>query len=111
MSETQIRKDVSTVVSIFPANIEEVKPGLIPGYFKIPAVEKEGDFNLLTVERCVHAVYLDEARPRLIVPDPSDIVARSIVQDFKTSIHGYVTGIAEPGLSWVYGEYGSGEDG
>jgi len=97
-------RDVSTVVSILPFSINESKPGLIPGEFKMDKV-KAGDFQLLVIERCQHAVYLDESRPRLIVPDPSDTVAASIVNDFKYSNHGFVSGVAEPGLSWVYGEF------
>lgn len=103
-------RDVSTVVSILPYQLEERKPGLIPGVFRFPKVEK-GDFFLLSVERCVHPVYLDEARPRLIVPDPSDMVAMSIVNDHKASVHGYVPDVAEPGIAWVYGEWGNTEEG
>lgn len=96
-------RDVSTVISIVPIAIREPKPGLTPGEFKIPAV-KNGDMFLLTVERCSHPVYLDEARPVLVVPDPSADVANSIVNDYKTSMFGFVPGVAEPGLEWVEGE-------
>lgn len=97
-------RDVSTVVSIIPIRIKEEKPGLVPGVFKLPAVEP-GDFFLLPVERCMHPVYLDEARPILVVPDPSDGVAESIVNDYKSSMFGFIPGVAEPGISWVSGEF------
>lgn len=107
MAERKRQRDVSTVVSILPLDICERKPGLIPGEFRLPAVKRAGDLELLVVERCIHAVYLDEARPRLIVPDPSDSVAASIVNDFKGAMHGhgYVPDLAEPGIDWVPGEY------
>jgi hypothetical protein len=105
------RVDVSTVVSILPYSISERKPGLIPPEFKIDAV-KNGDFELLVVERCRHPVYLDDTRPRLLVPDPSDVVAESIVLDHKKSISlGYEPGVSEPGLDWVSGEFKNDEEG
>lgn len=89
---------------MLPYPLWERKPGLVPGDFKIPYTEP-GDFTLFNVERAQHSVYLDENRPRLIVPDPSDLVARSIVDDHKTAMICYEHGIAEPGLAWVWGEY------
>jgi len=102
--------DISTVVSILPYPLHEQKPGLVPGVFEIPYTEP-GDFTLFAVERCIHSVYLDENRPRLIVPDPSDVVARSIVLDHKTAMICYEHGVAEPGLAWVWGEYLNNQDG
>lgn len=99
-----VPRDVSTVVSILPFACTERKPGLRPSEFRFPAVA-DGDIFLLLVERCSHAVYLDEARPTLVVPDPSDQVAEAIVNDLKQSIHGFVQDVAEPGVSWVYGEF------
>lgn len=102
--------DISTVVSILPYPLWEKKPGLVPGEFRIPAA-KPGEFVLFNVERCQHAVYLDDTRPRLIVPDPSDLVARSIVFDHKTAMICYEAGIAEPGLAWVWGEFTNDKEG
>ena len=96
--------DVSTVVSILPITITESKPGLIPGIFTFPAVE-EGDFFLLPIIRCHHPVYLDESRPSLLVPDPSDEVAKSIVDDYKQASLLFESDIMEPGLGWVTGRY------
>jgi hypothetical protein len=111
MADKRVRRDISTVVSILPVKIHEKKPGLIPGEFKLDAVTKEGDFTLLLIERCSHAVYLDDARPRLIVPDPSEVVAQSIVDDYKRSIHGYVPDFAEPGIDWVQGDFPNTKEG
>ena len=96
--------DVSTVVSILPYPLLETKPGLIPERWKLGAAEP-GDFRLMPVQRCIHHVYIDDTRPRLTVPDPSDVVAQSIVIDHKTAMYGYVHGEAEPGIGWVQGEY------
>jgi predicted hydrocarbon binding protein len=103
-SFAQIR-DVSTVISILPIAIWERKPGLIPGEYRIPAVkDPRRDMNLLLVERAQFPVYIDENRPSLVVPEPSDKVCASIVRDFSIGIQGYEPDIAEPGLTWVPGE-------
>lgn len=111
MSSSPLRSnDISTVISMLPYPLMESKPGLVPGVFKIPFAEP-GDFQLLVVERCTHPVYLDENRPRLIVPDPSDLVARSIVNDHKIAMICYENEIAEPGIDWVSGEYKNDKNG
>lgn len=98
------KQDTSTVISLLPVPIDEDKPGLIPGKFLLPAVvDPMKDFNLLTVSRCKFPVYLDENRPALIVPAPSDTVAESICRDYKISMAHYETGVAEPGLFWARG--------
>jgi len=102
--------DVSTVVTMLPYPLLEIKPGLIPERWKIPAAP-DGGYLLFPVQRCFHPVYIDENRPRLIVPDPSDVVANSIVEDHKCAMLGYVHLEAEPGLAWVNGEYRDDESG
>jgi hypothetical protein len=102
--------DISTVISMLPYPLNERKPGLVPGVFEIPYCPPN-EIVLFNVERCQHSVYLDHNRPRLIVPDPSDLVARSIVEDHKCAMICYEHGIAEPGLGWVWGEYLNTPDG
>lgn len=98
--------DNSTVISFLPVAIDEDKPGLIPGKYQIAAVsDPMKDYNILNVIRAEFPVYLDENRPSLRVPSPSDIVADSICRDYRTAI-GYVeNGIAEPGLFWIAGQW------
>jgi len=96
--------DISTVVSILPVKIDESKPGLLPTQYIIPAVlDPRKDVNTLLVARARFPVYLDENRPALIVPAPSDVVADSICRDYKVSMSEYVPGVAEPGLFWLRG--------
>lgn len=98
------RDDVSTVISILPVQIDESKPGLLPGQFIIPGVKNPlEDVEVLHVFRARFPVYLDENRPALIVPAPSDTVAESICRDYKVSMPGYETEISEPGLFWSRG--------
>lgn len=98
------KADVCTVVSILPVGIDESKPGLLPTQYIIPAVKNcMEDFEILHVFRARFPVYLDENRPALIVPAPSDTVADSFCRDYKVSMAEYEPFIAEPGLFWVRG--------
>lgn len=99
-------KDVSTLISIMPIGISESKPGLIPGEYKINGVKDPSrEVKTLLVARARFPVYIDENRPALIVPEPSDRVCEAICRDFKVGIMGYEPGRAEPGLTWVTGEF------
>jgi hypothetical protein len=98
--------DASTVISLLPVPLDETKPGLIPSQFIIPAVhDPMRELATLTVLRARFPVYLDENRPALVVPCPSDILAESICQDYKSSVSHYNPGVSEPGLFWVRGDF------
>lgn len=88
-----------TIISLVPLEINEEKPGLFPPRFHI----EESDTRIpqiLHVYNATHYVYLDEARGLLQVKDPSDVVARAIVNDFCTSQLG-VDDNAGPALWWI----------
>lgn len=106
VSRARDMQDCSTIVSIVPVMIDDSKPGLIPSQYIIQAVkDPSNDFAILNVYRARFPVYLDENRPALVVPAPSDTVAESICRDYKTAISYYEPGIAEPGIFWVRGEH------
>jgi hypothetical protein len=95
-------EDTSTVVSILPVPLSEVKPGLIPATYQIGAVrDPSKEVQILVVARARFPVYIDETRPALIVPEPSDRVAESICRDFKVSMAHVEAGVSEPGLFWL----------
>ena len=89
----------STVISFVPFDIREEKPGLLPSRFFIPASDMKTP-SLLHISTASHYVYLDESRGSLKVPDPSDQVARSIVEDYVESQLG-ISDDAKPALFWV----------
>lgn len=99
MAESSVK---STVVSVVPFEIEERKPGLYPGYFKVPAAV-DGEPQVLVIDNAVHYVYLDETRGSLQVRVPSYEIAASIVNDYCGSqLAVEVDG--KPGIFWVTGE-------
>lgn len=88
-----------TVISLVPVRICEEKPGLFPPRFTI----EESDTvipQVLHIYSATHYVYLDEARGLLQVKDPSDVVARAVVNDFCTSQLA-VNDESGPALWWV----------
>lgn len=88
-----------TVISLVPLRIQEEKPGLFPPRFII----EESDTilpQILHVYNATHYVYLDESRGMLQVKDPSDVVARAIVNDYHSSQLG-VNDTDGPALWWV----------
>lgn len=97
--------DVSTIISMLPIEITETKPGLIPSTFIVPAPKDPmKDVEVLVVGRGKFPIYIDENRPSLIVPEPSDRVCAAIVRDYKIAVSGYDPGKAEPGLFFVPGK-------
>lgn len=90
-----------TVVSILPAGIAEVKPGLVPPLY-IMEPSKNGEPEVLHVERARYSVYIGDGRA-LPQYTESDVVANSIVDDFS-SAQLAVTDTAKPGMFVVEGK-------
>jgi hypothetical protein len=95
--------DKSTVISIFPRPIHEVKHTLDPGSFHIEAgsVDKPA---ILVVGPSSWYKELDEHQPLLEIPVSSIQVADSIVKDYINSMLMSDAGDVTPGVSYVPGE-------
>jgi hypothetical protein len=97
----------ATVISMFPLEINEMKPGLYPGYYHIDAAP-HGDFRFLVVG---DAVYYTENKNDQVqtVKTPFHTLADSIVHDFMENHIGRIVGddetAAEPAVFWVPGGY------
>jgi len=96
--------DKSTIVSIFPREIKEVKHTIEPGHFSIPAgtVEKPG---LLVVGPSSWWKELEENQPLLEIPTSSIVVADSIVKDWCNGVLACNMGDTIPGLFYLPGEH------
>jgi len=95
-----------TVVSILPFPITETKPGLIVGYYAMPAAKKD-DFEILVVYPTHFPLYVDQTRGSVPIPVPSDQLAQSVVDDFINSQMGIKRDAEEPaypGLFFVLGK-------
>src|SRR5262245_66505990 len=79
MPERARFEDISTVCSILPVGIRETKPGLNIAEYAMPAVkDPKTELAVLIIARTSFPVYVDENRPALIIPEPSDRVAEAI---------------------------------
>jgi len=93
----------ATIVSFYPRVIpSETKPGIYPGHFSIPASDGVKPV-LVYIGDSVGYVYLDESRGSLPITIPAKQVAKSIVDDFCSTVLEYENGISMPGLFWVEG--------
>ena len=95
------REFASTIISIVPFEINEVKPALFPAQYRIGAsggIEPE----ILHITGGHHFVYLDMDRGSLTVNVPSNEIARSVVDDFMSGQLRIAEG-CRPGLFWLPG--------
>lgn len=94
--------DKSTVISIFPKDIEEKKCTIQPGIFKIPAGSFENP-GILVVGPSSWWRDIDEEQPLLEIPVSSIQIADSVVRDY---LNGYLACNMDshmPGLFYVMG--------
>lgn len=99
----------TTVVSIFPRDIDERKPGISPGHFTIPKA-REGDFELIYLGDSFYWVTFEDQKPPLKMVSDSQEIANSLINDFVRNIPGYnPTANAMPGLFSIPGHPSKGE--
>jgi len=97
--------DKSTVVSIYPRPIEEKKPTIEPGIFRIDA----GSFDkpaILIVGSSSWWRDIDPEQPLLEIPCWSIQVADSIIKDYANGLFMCNMGDSMPGLFFVEGKVG-----
>lgn len=93
----------ATVVSMFPMEICEPKPGLYPGYFVIPAAPIGGMSTLIIGDSVYYQETKNEQTTQVRVAYST--VAESIVNDFMQGHIGRIVEEAEPALFWVPGPH------
>lgn len=96
--------DKSTVISILPRDIDEVKPTIDPGRFRLKAAKKD-DFEILVVGPSSWYREVDSNQPLLEITNSSTEVAESLVRDYCNGILGCNMGDCMPGIFWVPGNF------
>ncbi len=96
--------DKSTVVSIYPREINERKITIVPGDFHVPAGSYDSP-ALLVVGPSSWWREIDEDQPLLEIPVSSLQVADSIVKDYCNGIFACDMGNSMPGLFYIPGEH------
>lgn len=94
--------DKSTIVSIYPKEIHEIKPTIQPGKFVIPAgnYEKPG---ILVIGPSSWMKELEHNQPLLEIPQNSMIMADSIIKDYCNGLLGFSSD-SMPGLFFIPGQ-------
>jgi hypothetical protein len=96
--------DVSTVVSIYPVDLDERKPTISPGRFILP----KGSYTKPSILKVISSSWwreLDENQPLLEIPVSSVQVADSIIRDYSVGIFMCDMGEKRPGLFFIPGEF------
>lgn len=96
--------DKSTIVSIFPKEIDEIKHTIQPGRFIIPPGTYEKP-AILVVGPSSWWREIDEDQPMLEIPQSSIQIADSVVRDYSIGLLGYNPGDSGPGLFYVPGNF------
>lgn len=97
--------DKSTIVSIYPRAITEVKHTIEPGVFNIPPGSYDKPATLV-VGPSSWWKELEADQPLLEIPQYSNVVADSVVKDYCNGLLGCNMGDAMPGLFYVEGKFG-----
>lgn len=100
--------DKSTVVSIYPRKIVEIKPTITPGKFEVPAGSFEAP-GLLVITPSSWWREIDEEQPLLEIPNSSIQVADSVVKDWCNGLLACNMSDVMPGLTYLPGEIGLAE--
>ncbi len=96
--------DKSTVVSICPFEIHEIKPTIFPGYFDFPAVKNpDEDFEILVIGPS--AWYKDTENSIMEIQESSFHIARSLVNDYCHGLIGCNMSDSMPGLFFIPGSF------
>jgi hypothetical protein len=98
--------DLSTVISIFPKKIDEVKHTIQPGKFVVEPGSFESP-SVLVVGPSSWWRELDEEQPLLEIPVSSIQVADSVVKDYCNGILGCNMHDVMPGLFYLPGNWTS----
>lgn len=99
--------EVCTVVSIFPFQTMEFKPGLSNGRFIIPAAP-EGDFIVVHISDSFYMERQLGTDRSLKIPVLAEDIAKSIINDFSDTHVGSSDG-AKPGMFFVPGKLSKAE--
>ncbi len=95
--------DKATIVSIYGRELDEIKPTISPGRFRVPKGTKEHP-SILVVGSSSWFKEVDEDQPFLEIPNGAIVVAESVIRDYCIGLLSCNMADAMPGLFWVPGE-------
>jgi hypothetical protein len=96
--------DRSTIISVYPREIDETKVTLSPSRWIIPAGSPDKP-SLTIIGPSSWWREIDEEQPLLEIPVSSILIAESIVRDWMNGLVGCDMSNAMPGIFYVPGEF------
>ena len=97
------QNDKSTIFSIVPFAIDEFKPGIYPGQFKLPACTDDSKPQRLVVGASEHLMNVGGKRQPIRIETASYQIAKAVVDDFLDG-QLFTSPDAHPGICWVQGD-------
>jgi len=97
-------KDESTVFSIAPFEVYDMKPGILPGNYRIPKCTDAKYPSRLVVSKGIHIMYVGGRKTPIKIDTPSFQIAKAIVDDCISSQMWCTPGVENPGLIWFQGD-------
>ena len=95
----------TTLVSLLPYAIKELKPQIIPGYFQIPAARGDNAFQILSIGESIHWMESPyKGMPPIKMTETSKSVAKSVVNDFQEAQIA-IDHDAAPGFFYIEGDH------
>lgn len=94
-----------TIVSLYPGDLEEFKPGVIPNIFKISGARTPGDFTVTPITDAAYRTDPINGRPSIMVPILAKDLAYSLVNDFLGAKIGVDPNGKKPGIFVLEGTY------
>jgi len=95
-------EDQCTVFSIVPFLIDEYKPGLYPGHFRIEPCTNDTQPQRLSIGASEHMMYIGGQKNPVRIVTPSYQIAKALVDDFFDG-QLFSEPDKKPGLCWLQG--------
>lgn len=96
--------DKSTIVTVFPREVRDIKATVYPGVFIIPAAPRDG-YNSVIITPASWYREIDDSQPTIEIPINSMELARSIIQDYCNGLIGCDMADVMPGLFHIPGAF------
>jgi hypothetical protein len=96
--------DKSTIISILPIPLHEIKPTAFPSVFDIPRAP-DGGFSLLTIGSSSWWKEMEDGQPFLEIPNSSIQMAESIIMDYCNGMFCCDMHDSMPGLFFIPGAW------
>jgi hypothetical protein len=94
----------ATIVSLFPFDINEIKPGVYPGHFHLEPCLDVKKPSILHINDAISYLFDGLTGKSMPINQPVEVMAKSVVDDFRNSFL-TIGPDSGPGIFWVEGHH------